>query len=121
MSLGAGPVRHDLVFTLGSTWVMNLTAKDGTATTIDITGATIKWRISTTNDTVVDTRETGDGITIVDGTNGAYQVIMTPADQTTAGITASTSYKHEIQLTSASAVVYDQLYGYLRVEPSLFA
>lgn len=114
-------VRHDLTFVKGKTWKLDLTATDGDGDIIDLTSATIKFRISSLAGTTVDTRQTGgSGISLVTATLGTYTVVVTPAQQTSASIAASTNYKYEVEITDQNSVVYDQLYGILKVEPSLF-
>jgi hypothetical protein len=116
-------VRHDLTFVKGKTWKLDLTALDGDGDIIDLTSATIKFRISTNSatPTTVDTRQTGgSGISLVTATLGTYTVTVTPAQQTSASIAASTAYRYEVEITDQNSVVYDQLYGQLKVEPSLF-
>jgi hypothetical protein len=114
-------IRHDLTFVKGKDFILNLTATDGDGSIIDITNATIKFRISSTAGTTVDTRQTGgSGIAVVTGTLGTYTVTVTPTVQTSSSIAASTTYKYEVEIEASSGTKYDQLYGYLKVEPSLF-
>lgn len=114
-------VRQDWPVKKGADWIWNLTATDGDGTVIDITGATIKFRIASLAGTTVDTRQTGgSGVSIVSGSAGTYTVTVTPANQTTASIAASTNYKYEIQITTSGGTIYDQMEGILKVEPTLF-
>jgi hypothetical protein len=112
--------RADLTFTKGRHWVLHLTAQDADGTAIDISGATISFRISTTAGVTTDTRTTSDGISITSGTDGEYTVTITPTNQTSSSIAASTNYKYEVQIVTAGGVYYDNLEGYLNVRPSLF-
>jgi hypothetical protein len=115
------PVRHDLILPKGKTWVLNLTATKGDDSVIDLTSATIKFRVSSLANVAVDTRQTGgSGVTITTATLGTYVVTVTPAQQTSATIAGGTNYKYEVEITDTNSVVYDQLYGIIRVEPSLF-
>lgn len=114
-------VRYDHTQVLGSTWRLELTARKADNSVIDLTSATIKHRISSLTGTALDTRQTsGSGITITTATLGTYVVIVTPAQQSSAALAGGTNYKYEVQITDSGSVVYDQLYGILSVEPSLF-
>jgi hypothetical protein len=114
-------VRQDWPVKKGADWIWNLTATDGDGTIIDLTSATIKFRISSLTGTTVDTRQTGgSGISLVTATLGTYVVTVTPANQTSASIAASTNYKYEIQITTGAGTIYDQMEGVLKVEPTLF-
>jgi hypothetical protein len=113
-------VRHDLTLVKGKSWVLNLTALDGNDSVINLTSATIKFRISSLSGTTVDTRQTGgSGITITTATLGTYVVTVTPAQQTSASIAGDTNYKYEVEITDTNSVVYDQLYGIIKVQPTL--
>ncbi len=113
-------VKQDLTFVKGKHWILNLIATDGDGDVIDLTSATIKFRVSSLTGTTVDTRQTGgSGISITGATLGTYTVVVTPANQTTASIAGSTNYKYEVEITDQNSVVYDQLYGVIKVEPSL--
>lgn len=113
-------VRHDFTQVKGKTWTLNLSARKADDSVLDLTSATIKFRISTLAGVTVDTRQTGgSGVTVTTATLGTYVVVVTPAQQTSASIAGGTNYKYEVEIQDSGSALYDQLYGIIKVEPSL--
>jgi len=121
-----GPGWQDMEFVYGENWQVAFTAVDGQGTTLDITGATIQFRVSTVAATpvTVATRTVGDGITITGAAAGTFSLNMTFAQQSTNNPTAiveGTRYLYNTRVTTSGGTVYDQARGHLAVATSLIS
>jgi hypothetical protein len=112
---------QDLQFHLGEDWSIDFECKDSSGTVINITAATIQWRLSTVSGTTVMTRSVSDGITITSGSLGTCSLRVTPSHQTTGSVAASTRYYWELKVTTSGGVASVQARGSLEVLPSLLA
>lgn len=109
----------DLEFHLGETWTMDITCLDGDGDAINLTSATLQFRMKSGSTTVM-TRTNGDGCAISVAASGTCVVTVTPSHQTTASVTAGKTYKWEFRVTDSNSVVSVQLRGNLTVLESLF-
>jgi len=114
-------LEFDMKFHYDSNWGIDCTAKDGSGDILDVTGASIKFRLSTIAGTTVMTRTEADGITITDGTAGEFSINVTPAHQASASVSASTRYQYEIRVVTAGNLTLPQARGHINVLPSLLA
>ncbi len=112
-------VYQDLEFHLGEHWNIKFEVNDGEGTDIDITSATLQWRLSTISGTTVMTRTAGDGLTITGASTGACTLSVTPTHQTTGSVAAG-RYKWEFRVTTTGGTVTVQARGNLNVLPSLY-
>lgn len=94
---------------------------DADGDVIDITGATIRWRMSTIAGTTVMTRTEADGITITSGTSGLCSLRVTPSHQTSASVAASTRYQWEFRVVTSGSITSVQARGHVNVLPSLLS
>ena len=108
----------NLSFKLGETWSLDATCRDSLGSVINLTGATIKWRLSLNGAPALDC-SLGNGITIVSAAGGECLITVTPAMQVAAGLSAA-FYQHQCRVTLADASVSDQFAGSFAVTPSLF-
>lgn len=114
-------VQTDLEFHSGENWIVQYECNDGSGNDINLTGAELEWALATLDSTVVMTCTIGDGITLTAPLEGSCTLSVTPAHQTTAGITAGTTYRWELRLTTASGTISVQGEGKLAVLPSLLS
>jgi hypothetical protein len=110
---------QDLEFHLGEHWNVNFEVNDGNDANIDITSATIQFRVVTSAGTTAMTRTVGDGITITTAATGLCALSVTPTMQTTASIAAG-RYKWEFRVTTTGGTITVQARGNLNVLPSLY-
>lgn len=113
-------LEFDMKFHIGSNWGVDCTAKDGSGDILDVTGATIRFRLATISGTTVMTRTEADGITITDGSAGQFSINVTQTHQTNASVTAKT-YQYEIRVVTAGNLALVQARGTINVLPSLLA
>ena len=110
----------DLEFHLGENWIVDFQVNDGDDENIDITGATLQWRLNSDDDEVM-TRTVGNGLTITSGPLGLCTLSVTPVHQTNGGVQSRTNYQWEFRVTTALGTVSVQAGGALYVHPSLLA
>jgi hypothetical protein len=110
---------QDLEFHLGEHWNVNFEVNDGNDANIDITSATIQFRVVTSAGVTAMTRTVGDGITITTAATGLCALSVTPTMQTTASIAAG-RYKWEFRVTTTGGTITVQARGNLNVLPSLY-
>ena len=81
-------------------------ARDRGGTVIDLTGATIVWRIGPRGRfTTSVTKTIGDGVTVVVAADGSYTLSLLAADTDT--LTPG-RYRHAIEVTKAGAITLVQ-------------
>ncbi len=113
-------VTQELDFHLGENWIVDFTVADNAGVAIDITGATLQFRVSSIAGSTVMTRAVSDGITVTSGSAGECRLNVTPAHQTSASITSATRYLWEFRAQTASLTTV-QAVGHINVKTSLFA
>jgi hypothetical protein len=111
----------NLAFKLGETWTLDFTAHDSLGNVINLSGATVRWRLAANNGSLLLDLAIGSGITLVNsGTNGEGLITITPAMQAAANISASFC-QHQCRVTLVDGVTAsDQFAGSFQVQPSLF-
>lgn len=84
----------------GDSHTIKETLEDPDGTAITITSASIEYGVFETDGTQIFTKSVGSGITIVDGSNGRFDIAIDPSD------TASLSGRkqHECEVTKGSDV-----------------
>jgi len=89
----------------GDTKTINVTVEDSSGDAKDITGSTIKWRLYIDSDTSTAkvSKDTTDGITLTDPTNGVFQISIAAAD--TSALDPG-SYTQECELTDSASKVH---------------
>lgn len=110
----------DFPFHIGEDWKLVITARDGVGDVIDLTGATVQFRLATSSAAVI-TATNGSGITVASPeTSGVFTVDITPTMQTNASI-AIGDYRYECRVTTAGSLKTVQIRGTISVLPSLFS
>jgi hypothetical protein len=99
-------------FHKGETWVINFTAKDAAGAALNITGATIQWKLGAHEANIAN----GE-IAITDAPNGVCVVTVPPASQTAL---APGLYTQECKVTLASGVVSTQVAGAFELKGTMF-
>lgn len=112
--------KRDLEFTFGEHWNVDWEVKDGVGTAINLTGATIQWRLVTDTGVTAMTRTVGDGITVTNATSGFCSLAVSPAHQTTATIVEEGNYAYEFRVTTSGGTVSTNASGALVVRPTVF-
>jgi hypothetical protein len=112
--------QRDLQFTFGEHWRVDFEVKDGDGSIVNLTGATIQWRLVDKVGATSMTRTVGDGITITGATTGLCSLSVTPAHQTTAAIVEEGNYVYEFRVTQSGGTVSTNASGALVVRPSVF-
>lgn len=111
--------RIDLEFHYGEHWRLDLTCLDYDGDAIDLTSATLNFRMKSGSTTVM-TRTNGDGCSISVAASGTCVVNVTPTHQSTASVTAGKTYKWEFQVTDQNSTKYTVFHGNLNVKETLF-
>ena len=112
-------VHADLEFHLGENWIIDFEVNDGDDASIDITGATLQWRLASPEGDTIMTRTVGDGVTITGATTGLCTLSVTPLHQSNDGVVSRTNYQWEFRVTTLLGSVSVQATGALYVHPSL--
>lgn len=114
-------VQIDLEFHLGENWIIQYEVNDGVGNNINLIGGSVEWALATLNSAPLITLTVGDGITLTNALEGKCTVSVTPAHQSTAGITAGTTYRYELRVITAAGTISVQGKGVIAVLPSLLA
>jgi len=93
----------DFTMYQGDTKTLEVTVEDEAGDVVNITGTTIRWQLAKTARAAVPiiAKETGDGIAIVDGAAGRFDVALDPED--TVDLSAR-SYYHEAEIDDAGVI-----------------
>lgn len=88
-----------IIASAGDSRKYKYTVRDLNKALVNITGATISWKLGLTeNGAPTFTKTVGSGITIVDGPNGRFDVDVATADTST----ISGDFKYEAKMTLAT-------------------
>jgi hypothetical protein len=110
----------NVTFDKGETWTLDPTMHDSAGLPLNISAATVTWKLVKVDDTPITTLSIGSGITLVNGGNGGEcLIVLTPAQQISLGIVPG-FYQHEAQVVLADGTVTDQFYGFVQVLDTLF-
>jgi hypothetical protein len=89
----------------GDTHTLEVTVRDDAGDVVDITGVVIRWWLAKSNkatgDAIYVEKETGDGITIVDGPAGRFDVLIEPEDTEGRG---GKTYYHEAEIDDSGVI-----------------
>lgn len=108
-------------YTAGDTIIMELMVKTPGGDAVDLTGATLTWRIATPpsgvaiGDALV-TKTVGSGIVVNDAVTGDITITLTAGDFTEVG-----QYWHELEIVHASGESYTYMAGSLRSRAAINA
>lgn len=94
-----------------------LVARDRNGTIIDLTGATVKWRVGARNRfSTLKTLDSSDGVTVTDATNGVYSLDLDGADSVnwTPG-----RLRHVVEVTESGGQIHTVLEGFITLERDL--
>ena len=94
---------------------------DGAGNNINLIGGFVEWSLATLTSVPLMVRTVGDGITLTNALEGKCTLSVTPVHQSTAGITAGTTYRYELRVITAAGTISVQGKGMLAVLPSLLA
>lgn len=106
-------MRRDLSLRRGTTLVLPLRARKEDGAVIDLTGASIVWRIGGLDRKTTKITKT---LQVTDATAGKFTVRLDPAD--TADL-APDSYAHAAEVTEAGGTVSTVLHGCLDLQREL--
>lgn len=94
-----------------------LIAKDRNGTVIDLTGATIKWRVGPRGRfSTLKTLDTSDGVTVDDAATGKYSLDLDGADS--ANWTPG-RLRHAVEVTESGGQIHTVLEGFITLERDL--
>lgn len=105
--------RLNLDFHLGETWDFDFVAMDHQGNALDLTGATVRWRLANSTEAFVQVNAE-----IVSLANSICRVKVLPTQQ---GLVRPRMYRHEAHVTLASGDIYVQIVGEFLLKASLFA
>ena len=110
-------MRRDFVFVRGSTFAVGSIVRQADGTPIDLTGATLTWRLGTENlrDTKFSLTDSDD-IKVTDATNGAYTITVKPAK--TADLTPGFS-RHQGEVVESDGTITTFLEGWAEITRDL--
>jgi hypothetical protein len=108
----------DDTFHVGETLTIDVTCLDADGVPIDLTGASIVFRLASRSARLLDA-VVGAGVTITDAAAGECRVIITPSMQSIAGIPPG-DHLYELRVTSSGGAVSIQAEGVFTLSDSLF-
>lgn len=106
-------------FHLTETWTIQGYARNHQTEPLDLSGGTVQFRMAHSNGSVILDLTTPDDGTITNASNGQYEFVISPSDQTNANIVPAV-YKYEVRVTLASGRTSIQNSGSLTIKASLF-
>jgi hypothetical protein len=108
---------HDaLQFFRGDTWEIEFQCNDSAGVPLDLTGASIEWKLDTMGRVNVQTRTTADRITIADPARAGICVLSLRKDDTTTILAGY--YQDQLRVTTAAGLVSVQSTGRIEsIEP----
>ena len=100
----------------GDDKVLVVTVKDLAGVAVNLTGASITWKLADSlTGTVRATKTTAAGIAITDAADGVFEVTVADADTAT----LSGSYYHEAEVTDSSGRDSTVVFGNITIRPTL--
>ena len=101
----------------GDSKTLQVTVRDENAAVVDLSGATIQWKLAKTagSDNPQVSKSTTSGITVTDAANGVFQVSVDATD--TADL--SGTYYHEAEVIDASSNKTTVMAGYVDIRTDL--
>lgn len=103
-------MRFDFSMIGGTTYTLPLIARDRNGTVIDLTGATIAWRMGR-RATKIDL-SLSDGIAVTDATNGAFTITIAPAKTVDL---ARGYYEHQGEVTESGDTITTVVDGFVEI------
>ena len=108
---------QDFTMYAGDTNTITVTVTDSAGAVVNITGATITWKLlEEQGGTIALTKTVGSGIIITNGAGGIFTIALAATD--TASLLAG-AYYHEAELTDTSSNVSTILIGTLTLKESI--
>lgn len=111
--------KKNIQFHVGETWVMPFGLHNADNTVLDLTGASVQFRLML-GATILFDKAIGSGIALTDIVNGEGTITITPAEQVAQGIGKNKTYKYELRATTPEFVSV-QCEGEFKTLASLFA
>jgi len=105
----------------GDDLTLQVTVKNADGTAKDLTGATIKWQLSTGVNATPPllSKAVGTGITITNAAGGVFEIAIAQSD--TASMPAKDTYYHEAEVTDGAGKKSTVLTGTAKVKAALVA
>ncbi len=109
--------RRHLCLRRGTSLSLSVTARGESGAALDLTGASVTWRIATEDRRATRIVKTaGAGVTVTDAPSGRFTVALVPGD--TAGLPPGL-YEHAAEVTEPDGTVSTVLRGRLELERDL--
>lgn len=105
-------------FTLGTTWEITFALNDADGNDLDLTGATVAFRLARNNVLALLFVSPGSDVSVDSPSQGQGTITVTPADQ---AHLVPAVYTYELQATLSDGRVTTQARGAVTVHRSLFA
>jgi hypothetical protein len=110
-------MRRDIKMIRGTSFELQSVARKTDGSIIDLTSATITWRIGTDDFATTKIENSiGDGITVTDATAGKYTLKLTPSKTVNVDVEV---YEHQVEVTDASSDIWSVLVGQFRLTGGL--
>lgn len=111
-------MRRDYEVVRGSDLVIpTRVARDRAGAIIDLTGASIDWRVGTADRLSTKVRlDDSDGITVVSATDGTYSMVLSASD--TSNLNPG-HYRYTVKVTESDGSITVVEHGYIEIERSL--
>jgi hypothetical protein len=112
-------IKKNIEFHAEETWIINFSVNDADGVPVDISNATVEFRISQ-GQTPKLTLDVGNGITLTNAAQGLGQAKITPQDQRNNTLLRNKTYAYELKVVTLAFVTIQSI-GELKVLNSLFA
>jgi hypothetical protein len=106
-----------LSFVLGETWVIDFALNDADGEDLDLSGATVAFRLSRNKVLALSLTSSSEDISVDSPADGNGTITVEPADQ--AGIVPAV-YEYEVRATLQDGSKTTQAYGSVEVRRTLF-
>lgn len=117
LEIRGAEMRRDIKMIRGTTYELQSIARKTDGSVIDLTGATIAWRIGSDSFATTNIENSiGDGVTVDDAAAGKYTLKLTPAKTSEVEVDV---YEHQVEVTDTSSDIWSVLTGQFRLTGSL--
>jgi hypothetical protein len=108
---------QNLAFTLGETWEIDFALNDADGADLNLTGASVKFRLSRRGVLCFELTTDGDDVAVDSPSGGLGSITVTPAAQ---GALYAAVFDYEVRAVLADGRVTTQDRGALTIEGTLF-
>lgn len=113
-------MQQDVELFAGDYKLLNVTVTDAAGDAVDLTDFTIRWQLAAAaNKTPILSKEIGSGITVVNASEGRFDVQLDSDDTEALAGSAVKTYYHEAEVIDAADRPATVMWGAVTINPTL--